>query len=205
MSALKKRILLVGDSHCGKSALAFRLTQNLFLDLYEPTGFDEFQTELWTSWGTCTLAILDTSGRHMDGDIRARTYKSCDAVVICFDLSKRTTLESVEKFWLPEMKHYCPGVPIYIAGCKKDIECEAICTCERRQCCILKEREVLEFIDRIGAVAYAECSAALGADNGVEEWFSVVVKSSHHKKSKGAKRMLSVIKKQSRNVRRRFS
>lgn len=204
MCSIKKRVLLVGDTCCGKSALAFKLTQNLFLDLYQPTGFDDFQTELWTPLGLCDLTILDISGDHRDKDIRARMYNSCDAVVICFDLCKQATLASVEEFWLPEVKQYCANIPIYIAGCKKDAACKAICNCNSRDCCVQTDGELLKFMDKTGAVAYTECSAR-ATDSGVEDWFSAVVESSHQKKTNNAKRMLSILRKRSKSVRRRFS
>ena len=202
MSSINKRVILVGDSGCGKSALAFRLTQNVFLDLHEPTGFDDFQTELWTALGHCNLNILDTSGNHEDKHIRAMTYRSCDAVIICFDLCKQTSLANVERYWLPEVKEHCPNVPVYITGCKKDAACEAICACNQ-ECCTVPEGELLQLISRTSAVAYAECSARVG-DSGVEDLFAAVIESSHHKRKNNANRIFSMIKKQSKNVRRRF-
>ena len=202
MSSMKKRVVLVGDSGCGKSALAYKLTENLFLDFYEPTGFDDFQTELLTDKGSCKLTILDTSGNHDDGNIRALTYKACDAVIICFDLTDQSSLFNVEKFWLPELKKLCPNVPTYIAGCKRDAVCENCCTCGY-DCCIQTQKEFLEIIQRTGAVAYTECSAVL-KDDGVERLFQVVVKTCNQKK-KSAKQMITKIKKQSKCVRRRLS
>ena len=203
MPSLQKRVVLVGDSGCGKSALAFKLTENTFLELYEPTGFDEFQTEVWTSKGPCSLTILDTSGSHDDGDIRALTYKACDAIVVCFNLCDQTTLTNVEKFWLPELKKNCPNVPIYITGCKRDAMCDNGCTCGY-DCCTQTEDELLAVIQRTGAVAYTECSAKV-QDDGLEGLFQVVVETSSQKKGNSAKKLFSKIKKQSKTVQRRLS
>ena len=200
---MKKRVVLVGDSGCGKSALAYKLTENIFLDFYEPTGFDDFQTEIRTGKGPCNLTILDTSGNHEDGNVRTLTYKACNAVVLCFDLTDQTSLTNIEKFWLPELKKLCPNVPFYIAGCKRDSMCENSCTCGY-DCCMQTEKELLQIIQRTGAVAYTESSALLN-DNGVEELFQVVIKTCNLKKKKGTKQMISKIKKQSKTVRRRLS
>ena len=203
MTSFSKRVALVGDSGCGKSALAFKLSENIFLDFYEPTGFDDFQTEVWTTLGLCDLTILDISGNHQDRDVRAMTYKSCDAVIICFDLCDKTTLTIVEKFWLPELKKYCPNMPHYIVGCKRDAMCEKDCICGYN-CCTQTEKELLQVVQRTGAVAYAECSA-LTQDSGVEDLFKVVIETSNQKRRNSAQKMMSKIKKQSRTVRRRFS
>ncbi len=203
MSVAKKRVVLVGDSSCGKSALAFKLTENAFLDVYEPTGFDEFQTEVRTSKGQCNLTIMDTSGCHDNSAIRALTYKSCDAIVVCFDLCMQTSLANVEKFWIPELKRSCPNVPVYLAGCKRDAMCEKVCSCDN-DCCLQSEEELLGIIQRIGAVAYTECSAKV-KDDGVEGLLQAVLDTSSSKKGNGAKRMISKIKKQSKSVQKRLS
>ena len=204
MSSQNKRVVLVGDSGCGKSALAFKLTENAFLDVYEPTGFDEFQTEVQTSKGQCSLTILDTSGSHDDNAIRALSYKSCDSVMVCFDLCDQTSLSNVENFWVPELKQSCPNVPIYLVGCKKDALCDKKCVCDF-DCCMQTEEELLEIIQRTGAVAYTECSAKTTKDGALESLFQTIVESSSQKRGKGAKKLFSRIRKQSKFVQRRFS
>ena len=197
-------MVLVGDSGCGKSALAIKLTENLFLDVYDPTEFDDFQTEIRTGKGNCNLTILDTSGSHECENVRSLAYKGCDAVVICFDLTDQSSFDNVEKVWLPELQKHCPKVPFYIAGCKSDAMCSNECNCGG-DCCTQSEKELLEIIARTGAVAYTECSAALDTDYGVEGLFQVVIESCTQKKKNGAKKMLSKIKKQSKNIKKRFS
>jgi small GTP-binding protein len=203
-SQLKKRIVLVGDSGCGKTALAVKLAEDLFLDFHEPTQFDDYQAEIHTGRGSCQLTILDTSGSHDCGNVRSLTYKSCDAVVICFDLTDLSTLDNVKKFWLPEVQSHCPNTPIYIAGCKSDAMCESRCKCDG-DCCTLNEKDLYEIIERTGAVAYTECSAALDVDDGIEGLFRVVVETSSQRKKVGAKKMMSKIKKQSKSIKRRLS
>lgn len=204
MCSLKKRVVLVGDSGCGKSALAVKLAENMFLDVYEPTQFDDYQTEIRTAKGNCRLTILDTSGCHEYGNVRSLTYKGCDAVVICFDLTNESTLTNVEKFWLPEVKSHCPNAPLYIAGCKRDAMCSNGCNCEG-DCCTQTEKELLGIIERTGAVAYTECSAAFDVDDGIEGLFQIAVETSTQKKKMGAKKMISKIKKQSKSIKRRLS
>ena len=203
MCSLKKKVVLVGDAGCGKSALAVKLAENLFLDVYEPTQFEDYQTEVRTGKGNCKLTILDTSGSHECSNVRSLTYKGCDAVVICFDLTDQTTLANVEKFWLPELKNHC-NAPLYIAGCKRDAMCSSVCNCEG-DCCMQSEKELLEIIERTGAVAYTECSAAFDVDDGIEGLFQVVIETSTQNKKTGPKKMLSKIKKQSKSIKRRFS
>ena len=200
---IKKRIVLVGDAGCGKTALVAKLSQDLFLDYYSPTEFvEDFSAEIHSSNGTsCKLTVLDTSGSQEESNIRALAYKGCDAVIVCFDLTDESTLESVEAKWIPEVNKYCPGVPVYLAGCKRDLMCCSIrgCVCGGN-CCTLSEGELMEIIGRIGAVAYVECSAL--TSEGVEDVFQIAVDAATTKRKKGAKKIISSLKRKSKLLRR---
>ena len=201
----KKRIVLVGDVGCGKTALVAKLSQDLFLDFYSPTEFvEDFSAEIHSSKGTsCKLTVLDTSGCHEESNIRALAYKGCDAVIVCFDLTNEATLKNVEAKWLPELKEHCPSVPVYLAGCKRDLTvCDSIggCVCGGN-CCTPSESELMEIIDRTGAVAYVECSAL--TSEGVEDVFQIAVDAATSKrKKKGAKKIISSLKRKSKLLRR---
>ena len=202
----KKTVVLVGDAGCGKTAIAAKLTENIFLENYEPTDFERYQAEVQTVKGVCNVTILDTSGLHQEGrNHRALAYRGCDAVILCFDLTDVTTLHSLEQYWIPELKATCPGVPFYIAGCKCDAMCKGSnCTCADGTCCTHSESELLEIVLRTGAVAYTECSAA-APEGGLEDMFQMVVESCSTKKKNGAKKMISSIKKRSKLIKRRIS
>lgn len=202
----KKTVVLVGDAGCGKTALAAKLTENIFLDSYEPTDFEKYQAEIPTSKGTCTTTLLDTNGLHEEGsNYRALAYRGCDAIVLCFDLTDVATLNSIEQYWIPELKATCPNVPFYIAGCKCDAMCKgSTCTCTEGTCCTHSESELLEIVQRTGALAYTECSAAAD-EGGLEDLFQMVVETCSAKKKNGAKKMISSIKKRSKLIKRRIS
>lgn len=207
----KKRIVLVGDRHCGKTALAARLSQDLFLDEYVPTEFDDFVAEVNTKLGVCQLTVLDTCGEHEDASaVRSKAYKGCDAVVICFDLTDRETLESVRSHWVPEVHKHRPGIPFFIAGCKRDAMCDRAadgyaCACGEAKCCTQTERDLLELIEKTGAVAYSECSA-FTFDN-VDELFQTVAETTQTSKRKNStgQRIMRSLRKKSRRLQKRLS
>ena len=196
-----RRIVLVGDSGCGKTALAMKISANLYNEFYQPTSFENYQAEVPTNKGRCSITIMDTSGCHSNTQLRELAYKDCDAVIVCFDLTNESSLESVERTWMPEVQQYCPQAPVYIAGCKRDAMCERECTC-RASCCMQSEEQLMEIVRNTGAVAYLECSAAeVDLEDGVEELFKYVVESSGKKK----KSILTSIKKRSKQLKRRLS
>ncbi|XP_064402251.1 ras-like GTP-binding protein rhoA [Halichondria panicea] len=198
---MDRRIVLIGDAGCGKTALAMKMSENIFNDFYQPTSFENFQAELPTNKGRCQITIMDTSGCHENTQLRKLAYKECDAVIVCFDLTDEETLTSVEKKWIPELREYCPQVPVFIAGCKRAIMCENNCCCGRN-CCMQTEEELLRIVSSTGAMAFLECSAAEPiSEDGVENLFKFVVESSGKKK----KSILTSIKKRSKQLKRRLS
>jgi len=196
-----RKIVLVGDSGCGKTALAIKVSENLFNQFYQPTCFESYNAEVATKKGRCNVSIMDTSGCHSLSQLREPAYKDCDAVIVCFDLTDKATLSSIEKKWVPEIKQHCPAVPVFIAGCKRDAMCERECNCGG-DCCTVSEDYLLDIVSRTGAVAYLECSAAeTRYEDGVEELFKFVAETSGKKK----RGILSSIKKRSKLLKRPLS
>ena len=187
-------VALVGDSACGKTALAVKFTQNLFIDYYSPTeSVEDFSSEIEIRKGIFNLTVLDTSSNNED--IRPLVYSFSNAVALCFDLTRKETLQSIESKWLPELKRNCPGVPFIIAGCKRDEMCDGPegCVCEEGTCCDLGEEELAALLLRTGASAYLDCSAL--TDENVEAVFGVAAECVHPKSKNIAVRLLASIKK----------
>lgn len=190
----KLRVALIGDEACGKTALAVKFTQNLFIDYHCPTEHvEDFSGEIDTRKGLCNLTIFDTSSN--DEAVRALSYVCSNAVVVCFDLTRVETLESIESKWVPELKKHCPGVPFIIAGCKRDVMCDGVdgCVCRGGACCDFGEAELTELLSRTGATAYIDCSAL--TDENVEAVFGVATECVNPKRRNSAKRLVASIKK----------
>jgi len=41
--------------------------------------------------------------------------------LICFAISEPETLYNVREKWISEVLHYCPGLPVLLIGCKRDL------------------------------------------------------------------------------------
>ena len=44
-----------------------------------------------------------------------------DVFIICFSVVNPTSFNNVMEKWHPEVTHYCPNVPIVLAGTKTDL------------------------------------------------------------------------------------
>lgn len=190
----KVRVALVGDVACGKTALAVKFSQNLFIDTHCPTEYvEDFSGAIGTRKGICNITVLDTSSSN--GAVRFLAYECSDVVVLCFDLTDRETLESIEKKWIPELTKICPSVPFIIAGCKRDEMCDGPegCVCEGSCCCDLDEGELTALLSRTGANAYIDCSAL--TDENVETVFGVAAECVIPKRKNSAQRLVASIKK----------
>ena len=93
----------------------------------------------------------------------AMYYRSAPYVICVFDLSRKSSLEEVRKFWINEIKiNGREGAMIFLVGnksdCKRDVSADEIDS-------IVAEH----------GVKYCECSAKLGT--GVREIFEEICRS----------------------------
>lgn len=182
----KKHVALIGDSGCGKTALAVRLSTGLFLNYYLPTQLvDDFSAQVDTGKnGTCKLTLLDLSGSFDDEEgagVRALAYSKCDAIVVCFDLSSEESLESVTERWIPELEAACPGVPFLIAGCKQDKTCACQCDGPCPELAAAHETVKDVLIRTRTARAYVEVSSKYS--DGLDELAQLVLEVAHKKRA----------------------
>jgi Ras homolog gene family, member A len=111
---------------------------------------------------------------------------------MCFSIDSPDSLENIPEKWNPEVKHFCPNVPIILVGNKKDLRND-----EQTKKELMKMRQEpvrpeqgRAMSDKIGAYAYLECSAK--TKEGVRAVFETATKAALHskKKSKGGCELL---------------
>jgi len=49
------------------------------------------------------------------------SYRNANVVIICYDVTRYTSYENVTIKWVPEIRHFCPGIPILLVACKTDL------------------------------------------------------------------------------------
>ena len=77
------RVVLVGDSRCGKTTLLSRFTTDSVPAQYAPTSFDKVTVVKAVGGRTVRFTVWDTSGAHSFDTVRPLSYGEADIFVIC--------------------------------------------------------------------------------------------------------------------------
>ncbi len=127
------KVLFIGDSNCGKTALTERIVDNVFHDSLQSTiGIDfKFKTILlpdtrispsYSNIKTIKLQIWDAAGQEKFKSIVSSYYRNSHIVFIVYDLTNMNSFNNIEK-WLSELKKQCLTNPIItILGNKCDLK-----------------------------------------------------------------------------------
>ncbi|KAI8849609.1 P-loop containing nucleoside triphosphate hydrolase protein [Chytridium lagenaria] len=148
----RKKLVVVGDGGCGKTALLTVFATGVFPSTYIPTVFETINKVFAVDGRTMEFALWDTAGQEEFERLRPLSYSESHIIVICFDITSRDSLENIAQKWYPEVNQYCHGVPIIVVGCKADARSKGQPNC-------VSYEEGRNAATRIGAKSYVECSA----------------------------------------------
>lgn len=117
----KSRIVVavVGDKAVGKTSLITTAAQDVFSDNPPPiVPVTRFPSGFHPDKGD--LLVYDTSSKPEDHQHLEDIVRLADAVILCFDSQRRSTLERLRTYWMPELQRLRPAVPVVVACCKAD-------------------------------------------------------------------------------------
>lgn len=180
----RRKLVMVGDGACGKTSLLYVFTKDEMPTSYVPTIFDNYVADMEVENGKqVELALFDTAGQEEYDQLRILMYPDADVVVICYSIDSPDSLMNVLEKWAPEVKHFCPGVPVILCGNKKDLrnnEEVKQTLSESKQVPVQIEDGMLA-ANAIEAVSLVECSALTKA--GVMQLFETAAQASLKKKA----------------------
>ncbi|KAG1446124.1 hypothetical protein G6F56_009674 [Rhizopus delemar] len=115
-------IVLIGDSGVGKTNLLGRFTRNEFnLESKSTIGVEFATRSIQVDSKTIKAQIWDTAGQERYRAITSAYYRGAVGALLCYDISKQTTFESVSR-WLKELRdHADSNIVIMLVGNKNDL------------------------------------------------------------------------------------
>ncbi|KAG4304133.1 hypothetical protein PORY_002497 [Pneumocystis oryctolagi] len=193
MSAeLRRKLVIVGDGACGKTCLLIVFSKGTFPEVYVPTVFENYVADVEVDGKHVELALWDTAGQEDYDRLRPLSYPDSHVILICFAVDSPDSLDNVQEKWVPEVLHFCPGLPALLVACKKDLR-EDVKTIEELS--KTSQRPVTyqqgeSVASKIGAVKYLECSAK--TNEGVREVFECATRAAILIKQKKSKKCIII-------------
>lgn len=119
--------ILLGDSGTGKSSFLIRFYRNEFSQIFLTTiGLDKETKVVKIKDSNYKLVLWDTAGQERFRSLPKKYYQNSDGIFIFFDVNRRITFESVEK-WIEDTKNSInesKKTNMYLIGNKIDLERE---------------------------------------------------------------------------------
>ena len=158
---IRKKMVIVGDSFCGKTCLYTTFVKDRFPVDYLPRVFESYVGDIRVDGKTVELAFWDTVGDDQYDSLRPLSYPDTNVILMCFSIDNPESLANVLNKFTPEVRHFCPNVPIILVGNKKDLRNDEN---TKRELSKMKQEPVKSedgslMCERIKAYTYLECSA----------------------------------------------
>uniref|UniRef100_A0AAZ3P9H8 Uncharacterized protein n=1 Tax=Oncorhynchus tshawytscha TaxID=74940 RepID=A0AAZ3P9H8_ONCTS len=126
---------------------------------------------------------IETGSAYYD-NVRPLSYPDADAVLICFDISRPDTLDSVLKKWKGEIQEFCPNTKMLLVGCKSDLRTDLFTKSNSGHTPVSYDQGS-NMAKQISA-PYIECSS-LQSENSVRDIFHVATLACVNKSNKNVK------------------
>ncbi|XP_028931122.1 ras-related protein Rab-19 [Ornithorhynchus anatinus] len=144
------KVILIGDSNVGKTCVVHRFISGLYTEKQQNTiGVDFTVRSLDIQGKKVKIQVWDTAGQERFRTITQSYYRSAHAAIIAYDLTRRSTFESIPH-WIHEMEKYgAANLVLMLIGNKCDLS-------EKRQ--VLFE-DACTLAEKHGLLAVLETSA----------------------------------------------
>ena len=176
MNKINMKCVLVGDSMVGKTHMWLRYRTNQVPTVNMRTIHDTHKIDLHAEGKDISLAVEDTGGYEKLDRLRPLVvYPNSNVVVICFDITQPESFKNVIDRWTPEIKYFCPGIPIILVGTKSALRKNPriLEKLRKRKSPPISVDQGISLARRIGAATYVECDAHEGV--GLENLFEWVL------------------------------
>nr|XP_039258226.1 ras-related protein Rab-39B-like [Styela clava] len=149
------RIVLIGDSTVGKSALLRRFSDGDFLEISDPTVGVDFYARLIEIAPSIRikLQLWDTAGQERFRSITRSYYRNSVGGVLVYDVSSSASFSHIERWMEEASAHVAPRSILFILiGQKSDLEEERKVTQE--QGALFARKHKMPFIETSAKTGY---------------------------------------------------
>ncbi|KAL7718338.1 Rab family GTPase [Entamoeba marina] len=120
------KVLVIGESSVGKTAMLERYCENSFKEEFMPTIGMDFNTKtLVVNDKTVKLKIWDTAGQERFRNVTTAYYRGTMGCLVVYDVTNRASFEMLE-YWIDEYQREQPHSEMVIVGNKCDSNEQAI-------------------------------------------------------------------------------
>lgn len=119
------KIILVGDSNVGKTCVVQSFKSGIFVEKQQNTiGVDFSVRTLDIDGKKVKMQVWDTAGQERFRTITQSYYRSAHGAIVAYDITRRSTFESVPQ-WIREVEQLgAASVVIIVIGNKSDLEAQ---------------------------------------------------------------------------------
>lgn len=115
------KVIVIGDSGVGKSALTVRLAEDVFYKDFSSTIAIDFRMHHMNYQGkNVRLQIWDTAGQERFQSVATAFYRGANGVMLCFDLTHRPSFAHLDQWMERVQLQALPNIPCLLIGCKCD-------------------------------------------------------------------------------------
>ncbi|TNJ26303.1 Rab13 [Giardia muris] len=160
---MRAKVILVGDSRVGKTALLHRMHHGLFTEKTEANvGIDWATICREVDGQDIQLAIWDTAGAERFRSLTTQYVRDASVVLVVFSLSDRVSFQSVG-FWRKTVAKMSTGAQTaFLVGTKADLT-------ETR---VISQADAIRLSELLDFSRYVEISSRTG--EGVEDLIQMV-------------------------------
>jgi Ras-related protein Rab-35 len=119
---MRFKVLIIGDSACGKTSTLIRYTHDMFSPTYITTiGIDFKIKHIMCNDKRIKLTIWDTAGQEKFRTITASYFKGSDALLVMYSIDNRDSFNNIS-YWISEINKNCQKPYFVLVANKIDLD-----------------------------------------------------------------------------------
>lgn len=127
------KVVTVGDSSVGKTALVTRMSDEVFNQSYVPTVGSQFVTIPQKIDGRdISMEVWDTAGQEVYRSLVGFYTREAKGAILVFDVTSKPSFDSLSH-WLTFLEEQAGDAKVMLVGNKVDLEERAISTADAKQ------------------------------------------------------------------------